>query len=244
MMLPKRVAMLSMHTSPVARLGGKETGGMNVYVRELARALAVRGIAVDIFTRAGDSHSPFIDTASLGVENARVINIPAGPRAPVSKHRLIEYVTPFARGIADFAAAENQFRTALSINPKARNVRATLGDIALVRGDLNAARSHFSEEGDRASRFRGLAIVEMKLGRAAEAEAAYAELLREGGDTVHYQQAQVLAQWGRKDDALKELEQALALRDAGLVRLRNDPLLDPVREDARFAKIEQTIGFV
>lgn len=143
----------------------------------------------------------------------------------------------------DFAAAENQFRTALSINPKARNVRATLGDIALVRGDLNAARSHFSQEGDLASRFRGLAIVEMKLGRAAEAEAAYAELLREGGDTVHYQQAQVLAQWGRKDDALKELEQALALRDAGLVRLRNDPLLDPVREDARFAKIEQTIGF-
>ena len=143
----------------------------------------------------------------------------------------------------DFAAAENQFRTALSINPNARNVRATLGDIALVRGDLNAARSHFSQEGDLASRFRGLAIVEMKLGRAAEAEAAYAELLREGGDTVHYQQAQVLAQWGRKDDALKELEQALALRDAGLVRLRNDPLLDPVREDARFAKIEQTIGF-
>ena len=84
----------------------------------------------------------------------------------------------------------------------------------------------------------------MKLGRTAEAEADYAELIKEGGDTVHYQQAQVLAQWGRKDDALAQLEQALALRDAGLVRLRNDPLLDPVREDARFAKIEQTIGFV
>ena len=53
----------------------------------------------------------------------------------------------------------------------------------------------------------------------------------------------MLAQWGRKDDALKELEQALALRDAGLVRLRNDPLLDPVRNDERFAKIEQAIGF-
>lgn len=143
----------------------------------------------------------------------------------------------------NFAAAENQFRTALSINPKARNVHATLGDIALIRGDLNAARAHFSVEGDEASRLRGLAIVDMKLGKAAAAEAAYAGLLKEGGDTVHYQQAQVLAQWGRKDDALAQLEQALALRDAGLVRLRNDPLLDPVREDARFAKIEQTIGF-
>jgi TolB-like protein/Tfp pilus assembly protein PilF len=143
----------------------------------------------------------------------------------------------------DFAAAESQFRTALSINPKARNVRAALGDIALIRGDLNAARAHFAEEGDRASRFRGLAIVDMKLDRAEAAEAEYAALIKEGGDTVHYQQAQVLAQWGRKDDALAQLEQALALRDAGLVRLRNDPLLDPVRGDARFAKIEQVIGF-
>jgi hypothetical protein len=53
----------------------------------------------------------------------------------------------------------------------------------------------------------------------------------------------VLAQWDRKKAALEQLELALALRDAGLVRLRNDPLLDPVREDARFAKIEQSIGF-
>lgn len=99
--------MLSMHTSPVARLGGKETGGMNVYVRELTRALAVRGIGVDIFTRAADPNVPYMDTRSLGVENARVINITAGPRALVSKHALIEYVTPFAAGIREFAAQEN-----------------------------------------------------------------------------------------------------------------------------------------
>lgn len=103
---PKRVAMLSMHTSPVARLGGKETGGMNVYVRELTRALAARGIGVDIFTRANDPNAPFVDTSSLGAENARVVNITAGPRAPVSKHKLIEFVTPFAEGIRDFAASE------------------------------------------------------------------------------------------------------------------------------------------
>ena len=143
----------------------------------------------------------------------------------------------------DFAAAENQFRTALAINPKSSNVRAGLGDVALARGDMDAARSHFSEEGDVASRLRGLAIVDMKLGDARSAEIKYAGLIKEGGDTVHYQQAQVLAQWGRKEDALTQLEQALARRDAGLVRLRNDPLLDPLREDARFAKIEQTIGF-
>jgi D-inositol-3-phosphate glycosyltransferase len=106
MKLPNRVAMLSMHTSPVARLGGKETGGMNVYVRELTRALAARGIGVDIFTRAADERAPLIDTTSINLQNARVINIPAGPRGPLSKHQLIHYVGEFAQGIYDFAARE------------------------------------------------------------------------------------------------------------------------------------------
>ena len=143
----------------------------------------------------------------------------------------------------DFDAAESQFRAALAINPKSSNVRAGLGDVALARGDFDAARTHFWEEGDLASRLRGLAIVDMKSGDANSAELKYAGMIKEGGDTVHYQQAQVLAQWDRKDAALTQLEQALARRDAGLVRMRNDPLLDPLREDARFAKIEQTIGF-
>jgi TolB-like protein/tetratricopeptide (TPR) repeat protein len=143
----------------------------------------------------------------------------------------------------DFIAAESQFRVALSINPRSSNVRAALGDIAIVRGDMKVARSYFSEERDRGSRLRGLAIVNMKLGEPVLAQSNYAALIKDD-DTVHYQQAQVLAQWGRKDAALSQLERALALRDAGLVLLRNDPLLDPVRENSRFVKIEQTIGFV
>lgn len=143
----------------------------------------------------------------------------------------------------DFAAAESQFRIALSINPKAKNVFGSLGDIAFVRGDLDEARSLFGKEGDPISRLRGLAIVDMKAGKDQLAQSEYAELMKEGGETVHYQQAQVLAQWGRNEEALTQLEKAYALRDAGLVRLRNDPLLDPVREDARFTRLEQTIGF-
>ncbi|PYN91419.1 MAG: glycosyltransferase family 1 protein, partial [Candidatus Rokuibacteriota bacterium] len=47
-----RVAMVSVHTCPLAALGGKETGGMNVYVREVARELGRMGAEVDIFTRS------------------------------------------------------------------------------------------------------------------------------------------------------------------------------------------------
>ena len=46
-----RIAMLSYHTCPLATLGGKDTGGMNVYVRDLTRALGALGVHVDVFTR-------------------------------------------------------------------------------------------------------------------------------------------------------------------------------------------------
>jgi D-inositol-3-phosphate glycosyltransferase len=51
-----RIAMLSYHTCPLAVLGGKDTGGMNVYVRELTRQLGRMGIHVDVFTRSQDEH--------------------------------------------------------------------------------------------------------------------------------------------------------------------------------------------
>ena len=140
-------------------------------------------------------------------------------------------------------AAESEFRSALSINPKATNIYSGLGDIAILRGDYENAHDLYAKEGDPVSMWRGLAIADGKLGRQAEADKDLGQMLKLGADTVHYQQAQILAQWGRKDEALATLETAYAKRDAGLVRLRNDPLLDPVREDARFSELEQRIGF-
>ena len=72
-----RIAMLSVHTCPLAMLGGKETGGMNVYVRDLSRELARRGHNVDVFTRSQDSSRPRVSNG-LG-SGARVIHVPAGP---------------------------------------------------------------------------------------------------------------------------------------------------------------------
>ena len=144
----------------------------------------------------------------------------------------------------DFDAAVTQFRTALSINPKSGIIRSALGDIELLNGNAEAARALYEQESDGINRLRGLAIANMRLGRKAEAEANMAELLREHGDTSDYQQAQVLAQWGREEDALAAIETAYAHGDAGLVRSRNDPLLDPIRKTVRFAKVQRAIGFV
>ena len=52
--------MISVHSCPLAALGGKETGGMNVYIRELSKELAKRGCHVDIFTRSQNAEIPMV----------------------------------------------------------------------------------------------------------------------------------------------------------------------------------------
>jgi D-inositol-3-phosphate glycosyltransferase len=96
------VAMISYHTCPLAILGGKDTGGMNVYVRELTRYLGGRGIHVDVFTRSQDEHVPQI-LHDLGYGN-RVVHIPAGPEYPLPKKELASYLPQFVEGIEKFAA--------------------------------------------------------------------------------------------------------------------------------------------
>jgi len=95
------IAMLSYHTCPLATLGGKDTGGMNVYVAELTRHLGQMGIHVDVFTRSQDEHVPHV-VHSLGYGN-RVVHIPAGPEHPLPKKVLAEYIPTFADEVNRFA---------------------------------------------------------------------------------------------------------------------------------------------
>ncbi|MBN8582261.1 MAG: glycosyltransferase [Anaerolineae bacterium] len=96
-----RIAMLSYHTCPLATLGGKNTGGMNVYVRDLTRELGRLGVHVDVFTRSQDEHVPHV-VHELGYGN-RVVHIPAGPEEPRSKGDITKYIPEFAEGIRRFA---------------------------------------------------------------------------------------------------------------------------------------------
>ena len=95
----RRVAMISVHTSPIATLGAKDAGGMNVYVRELSRQLGRQGVAVDIFTRRSDTLTPDIVEP---FENVRVVTITAGPPATVPKEALFGYLGEFASEMALF----------------------------------------------------------------------------------------------------------------------------------------------
>jgi D-inositol-3-phosphate glycosyltransferase len=91
-----RIALLSVHTCPLAALGGKETGGMNVYVRELARELSRMGVAADVFTR---SQNPAIPRVVALAEHARVIHLPAGAQAPLPRERVHGHLGEFVAGV-------------------------------------------------------------------------------------------------------------------------------------------------
>jgi D-inositol-3-phosphate glycosyltransferase len=92
----KRVAYLSMHTSPLVQPGSGDAGGMNVYVDQLSRTMAGRGVEVDVFTRRQDPDEP--DVVAV-VPGYRVVHINAGPAHPLPISSLPRYVRGYARSV-------------------------------------------------------------------------------------------------------------------------------------------------
>src|SRR5438874_20885 len=103
--MTRRIAMISVHACPLAKLGGRDSGGMNVYVRELARDLGARGIEVDVFTRWREQYDPRIQ--QLG-PNARVIHIQSGPIGYWPKMDVYEHLDEFTAKLLEHAASEGK----------------------------------------------------------------------------------------------------------------------------------------
>ncbi len=88
----RRVAVFSMHTSPLAQPGAGDGGGMNVYVRALASALTRAGVSCDVYTRAEDPKQQPVVEVEPGF---RVVHVEAGPLAPVPRYELPALVDTF-----------------------------------------------------------------------------------------------------------------------------------------------------
>jgi D-inositol-3-phosphate glycosyltransferase len=101
----QRLALISVHASPLEPMGGKKTGGMNVYIRNLAQEFGRRGLNVDIFTRHTGAETAQVDT-SLG-ENVRVIYIEAGGSRSLSPDDVFPHLSEFTAGIIAFASQRN-----------------------------------------------------------------------------------------------------------------------------------------
>jgi TolB-like protein/Tfp pilus assembly protein PilF len=169
------------------------------------------------------------------IERALVLD-PLNPRT----HRAAGTIAIVSRRYAD---AISQCRRALELNPKMSSAYAFIGDSLMELGKLADARAAYMKEPSAMFRLRGLAAVEHRAGNQSAADSAFSQLVSEVGDAAMYQQAEVMAQWGRADEAMAKLQRARAIGDSGLSMIATDPLLDPISKDPSFVKFVKDIGF-
>ncbi len=101
--MKKKIAFISEHASPLATLGGIDSGGQNVYVAELPKHLVELGYEIDIFTRKESD----INTVVNWLPGLRVIHVKAGPERMIAKEELLSYMDEFTNNMAQFIIEEN-----------------------------------------------------------------------------------------------------------------------------------------
>ncbi len=164
--------------------------------------------------------------AAAVVQRAVVLD-PLNPRA----FRAQGSVAYAARRYSD---ALPPLRRALELNPKMNFAHSLIGSALLGLGRPADALKEFEAEPGAQFALSGKAIAQHRLGNQAAAKDAFERLVGDVGDSASYQQAEVLAQWGRSDDALARLERARAVGDSGLTYAATDPMLDPLRSNPKF----------
>ncbi|MBC2653110.1 MULTISPECIES: TIR domain-containing protein [Novosphingobium] len=153
------------------------------------------------------------------------------------------------RGEGSILLASHQYAPSIEASARALAMAADLsgahGNIGVAHhmmGQTEAAREAFAAEPTKSIRLAGLAMVERRANHAAAAQAAWAQLLADYGDSAAYQQAQVLAQWGQIDAAVTALEKAYAVRDGGITGILGDPLLAPLAKAPGFTRLLLRMG--
>jgi TolB-like protein/DNA-binding winged helix-turn-helix (wHTH) protein/Tfp pilus assembly protein PilF len=146
----------------------------------------------------------------------------------------------FARRYRDAIEA---FGATIALDPAFQEAYGHRGVAYYGFGDLNSARSSCESKPNVWMSQQCLAIVYEKLGRRADAEAVLARMRAAYSDAAAYQYSTIYAQWGNREEALDSLATAMRLRDPGLVSLKTDPLMDPLRNEPRFQAIERELRF-
>ncbi|MGE3847076.1 MAG: glycosyltransferase [Gammaproteobacteria bacterium] len=163
-----RIALISAHASPLAQVGGDDSGGQNVYVAEVARQLGRRGYRVDVFTRRDNALLPEV------VEwqpNVRVVHLNAGPARFVPKEELLAHMEAFSEALIAFSARggdpydlahANFFMSGLA----AEQLTAVAGTpFVITFHGLAAVRRHWQGDNDRSPPCRH--AIEKRLMRSA-----------------------------------------------------------------------------
>ena len=142
-----------------------------------------------------------------------------------------------------YTEAAEEARSALEISPGRQQSRRVLANALLWLNRYGEAAAEYQKlEPDDYRRVLGEAVLAIRAGNRGSAMAHLESMRKRYGDGALYQYAEIYAQLGEADQAIDQLQAALAARDQGLAGIRIDPFLDPVRRDPRFAALEAKLS--
>jgi serine/threonine protein kinase/Flp pilus assembly protein TadD len=200
-----------------------------------AVALAPGNAAVLRNTGLFAAHMGHFDAGVAATRRAVVLD----PLAHES-HYYLGWVLYLARRYEEAVAALTEL---ISLDPDFKQTYGLRGLAYYGLGDVQRARASCETKPDYWASQQCLAVTYDKLGRHADAEADLAKMKTAMGDASAYQYATIYAQWDNRAQALEWLETALRVRDPGLIELKTDPLMDPLRKEPRFQAIERQLKF-
>ena len=169
------------------------------------------------------------------IERALALD-PLNPRT----HRAAGLIAYASRRYGD---AVDAYRRALQLNPDISNANAFMGNSLMQLNRLPDARTAIAAEKSAMFRLTSLAILDHRAGNAAAAKAAFDELVAKLGDAAVYQQAEVMAQFGKAAEAMALLQRARSVGDPGLTAIATDPMLDPIGRVPNFVRLIEELGF-
>jgi TolB-like protein/Flp pilus assembly protein TadD len=175
------------------------------------------------------------DVGLAAVRHAVALD-PLNPRSRAGLGEALFWARRYEEAVAAFGEV-------ISLEPDFKRAYGFRGVAYYWLGDLQSARSSCETKPDHWSSMWCLAVTYEKLGRHADAEAELEKLQAAFGDNSVYQCATIYAVSGNTDKALEWLARAVRLPDAGVVYLKTDALMDPLRSDPRFQAIERELRF-
>ncbi len=176
------------------------------------------------------------DQAGAAIARAETLD-PVNPTVFKNRGRI-----SFAAG--DYDGAIAAARRALDLNPDIGAAHGDIGNALVLLGKTQEAAAEFAKEKVQLLAIPGRAFVALREGNAAEAQRAFGDLVQSQGDNGLYQQAQILAQWNKINQALDVLDKCVEELDSGLVYLLSDPFLEPLKNQPRFKLLLRRLHFV
>jgi tetratricopeptide (TPR) repeat protein len=161
---------------------------------------------------------------------------PLNPRSHIGLSRALVFSGRYAEAVS--AATD-----AISLDSEAQIAYGLRGLAHYGLGDLERARASCEAKPGFWITQWCLAVTYERLGRHSEADTVLAKYKAERGDDDAHEYATIYAQWGDTPKALEWLETAMRLRDPGLVSLKTDPLMDPLRKEPRFQAVMRQLRF-